>query len=369
MTNLMQNKNKDWKRRNAPGRQWAIIGVFLLLALGVYLLGWSLFRGQAGESLTLPFTAGAEEGVAAYFQSAADYPVLVMFDNSPEARAYQAGLGEALVVYETLAEGGSTRLAALFAGPPQAERIGPVRSSRPYFVQLAAGWGAFYWHAGGSPEGLALLKNLVNKKELTNLNEISGLGPIYLWRDTSLAAPHNLFTSGEKISRALVDFELAVLPESKLLWQWETSAKDKAAKKQAEKSAGLAVNIEITFSPGMVFNPNYVYDAANRVYRRFLAKKIHQDYNTKEQFSPANIIIQKVPAERVLPSGYDRVDFDLVGEGEALFFRDGQVFTGRWKKESTAGQTEWLLGDKPYILKRGQSWVEIVPGARDVIYN
>jgi len=81
------------------------------------------------------------------------------------------------------------------------------------------------------------------------------------------------------------------------------------------------------------------------------------------------VIIQKVPGEQALPSGYDRIDFAIVGEGEAIYFRDGQVFIGRWKKAAAASQTEWLLDNRPYILKQGQTWVEIVPGERTVTYN
>jgi hypothetical protein len=80
------------------------------------------------------------------------------------------------------------------------------------------------------------------------------------------------------------------------------------------------------------------------------------------------VIVQKVPGETLLPSGYDRIDFNITGEGDALFFRDGKVFTGRWKKESKAAQTQWLLDDKPFILKVGQAWVEIVPGNREIKY-
>lgn len=359
---------KTKKHRSRGWYYLAALGVFLLLIFGVFKLGQYVWQSWGG-SFNFNFTKGNVAADYNPFAALDDYPVAVMMDNSPEARAYHAGLSDALVVYETLAEGGSTRLEALFAGAPKVERVGPVRSARPYFVKIAAGWGAFYWHAGGSPEGLALIKNLQAKNELTDLNEISGYGPIYLWRDKSLAAPHNLFTSGEKIAKALADFELNTLPAEKLTWRWDKNADDKAAKKQSEKATGLANNIEVIFSPGMVFNPSYAYDAEKKVYQRSLAKKSHQDYNTKEQLAASNVIIQKVPREQALASGYDRIDFDIIGEGEAIYFRDGQVFVGKWKKPSTASQTEWLLDGRPYILKPGQTWVEIVPGERTVNYN
>ncbi|MDP1709533.1 MAG: DUF3048 domain-containing protein [Candidatus Komeilibacteria bacterium] len=366
----MLNKFQCPKKRRSHGGSLArLAGVFLLLIAAAYFLGRGWWH-NTDNGFSLGFTQTESAASASdIFTSGQDYPVIVMIDNSPEAQPYHSGLAEALVVYETLAEGGSTRLEALFAGAPQAERIGPVRSARPYFVQIAADWGAFYWHAGGSPEGLALIKELAGQKQLTDLNEISGLGPIYLWRDTSLAAPHNLFTGGAKIGKALADFELTNLPADKLVWQWEKDGSDKKVKKQAESAQGAAVSLAITFSPGMTFNPGYIYDAEAGVYKRSLAGRMHRDFNTKEQLAGSNIIVQKVPAEWSLPSGYDRIDINIVGEGEALFFRDGQVFAGQWKKESAAGQTEWFLNDKPFILKRGQTWVEIVPGEREVKYN
>lgn len=357
------------KRRSQGGSLPRVVGVFLLLIVVVYFFGRHQWQKNDTTNGTKQPKVEAATDEAGIFNSSQDYPVVVMIDNSPEAVPYHSGLAEALVVYETLAEGGSTRLEALFAGAPKADRVGPVRSARPYFVQVAAGWGAFYWHAGGSPEGLSLIKDLVEQKQMTDLNEISGFGPIYLWRDKSLAAPHNLFTDGAKINKALVDFELNTLPTDKLIWQWEKDSADKKVKKQSELSTSTATNISVVFSPGMVFNSSYIYDSEAKVYNRSLAGKIHKDFNTKKQLAASNIIVQKVPAEHDLPSGNFRVDFNIVGEGEALFFRDGQVFFGQWKKESIESQTQWFLNGKPFILKRGQTWVEILPGDREVTYN
>ena len=368
----MQNKNKVLKYLNEHWQLLVKVSVFLLVIVLMWYSGFKLFGGRPSAGPGDSENKESEikgQAVSTPFNDPKNYPVIVMIDNSPEARPYHAGLSPAAVVYETLAEGGSTRLAPVFAGPPEVERIGPVRSARPYFVQLAAGWGGFFWHAGGSPEGLALLKELVGQKQLINLNEISGLGPIYLWRDRSLAAPHNLFTSGEKIAKALADFELTSPDYYKLSWQWEKEAKDKASREQAEKATGEASQITVTFSPGVIFNPSYQYDAASGLYQRSLAGRPHLDYNNKEQLAAATVIVQKVPGEWFLPSGYDRIGINIVGEGEALFFRDGKAFAGKWKKETPESQTQWFMDDKPFILKTGQAWVEIVPGSREVKYN
>src|SRR6185312_8758095 len=64
------------------------------------------------------------------------YPLAVMVENSPDARP-QVGLDKADIVYEALAEGGISRFLALYL-TQDAEAIGPVRSTRHYFVYAAA---------------------------------------------------------------------------------------------------------------------------------------------------------------------------------------------------------------------------------------
>ena len=59
-------------------------------------------------------------------------PYAVMINNIKEARPLQSGLQDAYIIYEIIAEGGVTRLLALFHDT-NTERIGSVRSARHYF--------------------------------------------------------------------------------------------------------------------------------------------------------------------------------------------------------------------------------------------
>ena len=61
-----------------------------------------------------------------------DRPIAVMIDNHSGAWP-QANLNKAYMVYEIVVEGGETRLMVLFKGQ-NLEKIGPVRSSRHYFL-------------------------------------------------------------------------------------------------------------------------------------------------------------------------------------------------------------------------------------------
>src|SRR5690625_4983119 len=75
-------------------------------------------------------------------------PVSVMVNNHPAARP-QSGLSQADIVFEILAEGGITRFLALFQSE-QPEVVGPVRSAREYYFELATGYDALYVFHGST---------------------------------------------------------------------------------------------------------------------------------------------------------------------------------------------------------------------------
>src|SRR2546427_10186744 len=62
-------------------------------------------------------------------------PAMVQIENSILARP-QAGLQQADLVYEYLAEGGITRMRVIYFKPPGNHRIEPVRSARPVTILL-----------------------------------------------------------------------------------------------------------------------------------------------------------------------------------------------------------------------------------------
>ena len=80
---------------------------------------------------------------------AARHPIAVMIDDLRAARP-QSGLSSASVVWQAPAEGGIPRYMAIFQDT-MPKSIGPVRSSRYYYIAWAAEWRAIYAHSGGSP--------------------------------------------------------------------------------------------------------------------------------------------------------------------------------------------------------------------------
>ena len=119
-------------------------------------------------------------------------PIAFMIDNAQEAWP-QAGLNKAYIVYEIVAEGGITRLMALFKGQ-DVEQIGPVRSSRHYYLDYALENDAIYVHYGWSPQAESDIRTLA----VNNINGITESTKSF-WRVSGKSAPHNVITSTEKI--------------------------------------------------------------------------------------------------------------------------------------------------------------------------
>jgi len=124
------------------------------------------------------------------------FAVAIMFDNAYDSRP-QYGLDQADIVYEALAEGNITRIMGIFDSQKNIEKIGPVRSARLYFMDMAGEYGGVYMHVGGAPNALA-------KRGAYSFSDVDqiGAGEIYFWRDNDLSAPHNVFTSSANWLRA-----------------------------------------------------------------------------------------------------------------------------------------------------------------------
>ena len=128
-------------------------------------------------------------------------PFMVIVENSTAARP-QSGLSSADIIYETSAEGGIPRFIALFQ-QNQPDVIGPVRSVRPYFIDIAEDYNIPFAHCGGSEEAL---NEIQTTSSLMSINEISNSN--YFWRSSDRVAPHNLYTSSTNLLKYISDNSL-----------------------------------------------------------------------------------------------------------------------------------------------------------------
>ena len=204
-----------------------------------------------------------------------DRPIAVMIDNHSDAWP-QAGLNKAYMVYEIIVEGGETRLMALFKGQDIAA-IGPVRSSRHYFLDYAMENDAIYVHYGWSPQA----QSDVSKFGINNINGITESSDIF-WRSKEKSSPHNAVTSTEKI-----------LKSANAKKYRTTSTKESVLNYVADEfeleSETVANKVVIPHSD--LQKVSYEYDAQNKVYKRYARNKAQTDWTTGAPITTKNIII------------------------------------------------------------------------------
>ena len=278
----------------------------------------------------------------------------VMIENSVDARP-QAGLVDAGVVFEAIAEGGITRFLALFQ-EAQPDYIGPIRSARPYYVRWAAGFDAGYTHSGGSGEALALIQSL-GVKDMDH----GTYGNKYFDRVSNRYAPHNVYTSMARLDElrnskgyttsTFVPFSrIAVVDE-----------KDKVA---TETPPVLAPANTIAFNiSSPLYNTSYTYDAAANVYKRTMAGQPHNDEKSGKQISP-NVVIALVMSYGIHADGVHST-YANVGSGKVLIFQNGVVQEGTWTKASD--KAELAFKDSAGLdiaLQPGQTWITAIPDGR-----
>ena len=88
------------------------------------------------------------EGVAQDISG--DRPVAIMLNNLKKALP-QLGVSQADIIYEMPAEGGITRMMAVFQSLDGVGDLGSVRSARDYYVSLATAWTPFLSTPGAAP--------------------------------------------------------------------------------------------------------------------------------------------------------------------------------------------------------------------------
>jgi hypothetical protein len=264
----------------------------------------------------------------------------IMLENSPDARP-QSGLKQAGVVYEAIAEGGITRFLTLHQ-QDKPQLIGPVRSLRMYYVDWLSSYNASVAHVGGSAASLALIRNGTYR----DIDQFFNGGSY--WRATDRYAPHNVYTSFEKLDALNV---AKGYTESQFTGFTRVDGKASATPN--------ASSIDIDFS-SPAFATRYTYDKANNRYDRFLAGEPHMD-REDGAITPSVVIALKVEMTLVFEDGY-REDIKAIGSGQAVIFQNGTATEVTWHKPSREAQMSFTdANNKDVALVRGQTWIAAVP--------
>ena len=280
--------------------------------------------------------------------SGTDRPIAVMIDNHSGAWP-QANLDKAYMVYEIIVEGGETRLMALFKGQ-NLDKIGPVRSSRHYFLDYALENDAIYVHHGWSPQAQSDITTL-------GVNNINGIqeSSSNFWRVKDKSAPHNLFTSTESILKIAERKGYSKTSNKKSVLNYV------ANEVQLPATAVSATSVTIPHSN--LQTVKYEYDEQTKTYKRYARNKLQTDYITGEPVTTKNIIITMCDNYTLEDKeNKGRQGLKNIGTFKGYYITDGKAIEIQCTKNARDEQTVYKnLNGKEIEVNDGNTFVNICP--------
>jgi hypothetical protein len=300
---------------------------------------------QIGED-----ASGSQKGAEGSFTLpvAGMRPYAVMIDNEGTRPLPQGGIYLAQVVYEIIVEGGTTRLMPVF-WDKDPTMIGPVRSSRHYFLDYAMEHDAIYVHFGYSPQAM----NDIKKFKINNINGVANGGEVFWDLTNDKKNWQDSYTSMEKVKGYVSRVKYRTETDKELVFKYSDNDSDLI-------TGNNAVNIDIKYTSS--YTCSYKYDEAKKVYLRFRKGKPHMERLTDEQFTAKNIIIQKVSNHLIKGDTAGRQEVNTVGSGEGYYITNGKYINIKWSKKSRTEPTKYTDSEgNNIILNPGQTWVQITP--------
>lgn len=364
-----------------------IIAVLVLLVITLGIIGYFIFRDteQAkNERVEFPdpiysVLTGEEISDAALNQNPT---YCVQIPNGADGARPQAGLGQAGIIFEAIAERGITRFAAIFQNPT-VSAIGPIRSLRPYYLDWDTPFDCTVVHAGGSAEAIAA----INAGGQRNLDE----SLTYMWREQGgTRAWNNLFTSSTELAafNANQGFNTSTVKAFSRLTPDKTDEiiREKQVCSNDETDTECVpeyISPSINFGAMPSYNTVYTYNPETNTYARSYATgEPHLVYDCAPQSSMPNtqsecgepiqltpsVVIAMIVNESQMSDGYHE-NIQTISSGNAMIFQNGEVIEGTWQKTSQKSQIIFKDNEGNEIkLAPGQTWISAIPQYGSVTY-
>lgn len=286
-------------------------------------------------------------------------PIAIMVENSPEARP-QWGFSAPDVVIEGMVEGGITRMMWLFADYTKIPKVGPTRSARHDYVEIALGMKAIYTHWGGSGQtNNTYAYATMNKYKVDHIDGIAYEGT-YFKRDSSRTAPHNGYTNGELIGKAIKNLKIDVKANG-TDWTMFKVVED-GVRLPFGGASGGAAEVNVTYSSSYKYS--FKYNAETNTYFSNLNGKAVTDGSNGEKVAYTNLIIMYANVDGVQTSvSQDKKlrEWDL-SSGNALWISNGSGEQITWKKGDATSPLKFYGSDgKELIVNKGKTYIGVVP--------
>ena len=292
-------------------------------------------RDQTGHPMSTAFTLNT--GIYYHDRektTALKYPALVQIPNDYYARD-QNGLQAAGLVFEYVAEGGITRLTAIYQNAPKV--IGPMRSSRFISLKIARHYKGLLFQSGESQA----TRSRAAGDPVPQFFDTYG----YTYRTAERFAPDNLMMSGASVRRAegLYGISAFTLPKAR---------------------PALAGGPAVTKIAVPEHYSTYAYDATFGTYQKTEEGHLYRDAGSRQLVRIEMLILLHTQVQLLdVGDGHGSHihDYNLDSSGKIDVFYKGHRYEGTW---ATAGAHKPLLfklsNGQALSLPPGLVWIDVV---------
>lgn len=291
--------------------------------------------------------------------------VAVVVNNIKQAQP-QCGVSQADILYEIETEGFITRMMAVFTDLSNVKGIGPIRSARTYFNNLALAYDAPLVHCGGGKQALRGQYSW-DEDTISNWEHINQFyNGSYFFRDKErrkqgYALEHTLFTTGDLLTKAL-----------------KKRKYDKTYKEQKDYNMTFAEEIAlngkkaeevvIKFYGNKATTMTYDQDTGRYLMSQYGAQSVDGSNNAKVSFR--NVVVIFANHQRKKYGSKTRSYYDLQGSGKGVFACNGELIPIKWTRSKLRSSYEFTTEDgKPITFGVGKTYIGVVSKTKTVTYK
>ncbi len=302
-------------------------------------------------------------------------PMAVMIPNNrlkvpgtnTSATVPQHGISKASIIYEAPVEGRITRLMGVFEDYDDLERIGPVRSSRDYYIYESMAFDAIYCNWGLAVPYVA---PLINTDRVDNIsvklegidvgydNAFSrGLNEGYSKEFTSCLKIDGYTEGVEKLGYAKTYAERGLFKQAYLFANDGHRATYDGYPDATKVYPGGTVSNKGGYGSNTGDDAiRFEYNPEDGLYYRYQYGAPQVDADNNEQLAVSNVILKCCHGE--VRDDHDYLAFGVHGTGEVYVFTNGKAIHGTWKRDGDY-EPNMLYDDngQEIVLNQGKTWL------------
>ena len=290
-------------------------------------------------------------------------PMAVMIPNNKAAMP-QYGISKASIIYEAPVEGRITRLMGFFEDYDELEFVGPVRSSRDYYVYEAMAYDAIYCNWGLA---VPFVEELLASDRIDNISQaVSGIhnpyqNAFFRRERPGYKTEYTGYMYIDEYEKGVEHFNYSKEYRDSFVqaftfandgWPATYEDCDDATKIYPGGSTGS------NKSGYGSHRPVFEYNEEDGLYYRYQYDAAQIDEYNNEQLAVANVVFKICHGIVREPTSYDYLAFGVHGTGDAYVFTNGKVIKATWKRERDSDPN--LFYDEngnEIIFNQGKTWI------------